>query len=148
MSKVKLFEKVKCKAYLKEIHDGVRMQIYDPSGNDFGGNRVPNTNYKAIAYKENNKIADLSEYDGSAVDKVYRERVETEFKGVIVGYTYLTIKGRIGTDWYDDPYFEYGYCYKLATERPLVGIVYFKNNAKRYVLIEDMEKIEDEVCSN
>ena len=151
---MKLFKKVHCKAYLKKIKDGVYIQFFNPDGTYYNDRFVYDYNIKAIAYKtkldENmmncdEELADLSEFDGSYVEKVYRERVECEFDGFVVGYTKINTKGRIGTDWDSGEYVrEHGYCWREITEKPKVAVVYFKNNIKRYVLLDDMEVIEDE----
>lgn len=151
---MKLFKKVHCKAYLKKIKDGVYIQFFNPDGTYYNDRFVYDYNIKAIAYKtkldENmmncdEELADLSEFDGSYVEKTYRERVECEFDGFVVGYTKINTKGRIGTDWDSGEYVrEHGYCWREITEKPKVAVVYFKNNIKRYVLLDDMEVIEDE----
>lgn len=143
---MKNFTKVRCRAYLKKVHDTVRIQLYDRDGM-FTDKYVKDYESKAIAYKFNpetgqeEEIADLSSFDGDSVEKTYRERVEETFEGFLVGFTRIKVKGRIGTDW-ETPLYgpEYGYCFKSIDEYPKVGVVYFKNNAKRYVLPEDMEE--------
>ena len=149
---MQLFKKVHCKAYLKKIKDGVYIQFFNPDGTYYNDRFVYDYNIKAIAYKtkldENmmncdEELADLSEFDGSYVEKVYRERVECEFDGFVVGYTKINTKGKIGTDWDSGEYVrEHGYCWREITERPKVAVVYFKNNIKRYVLLDDMKIIE------
>lgn len=150
---MQLFKKVHCKAYLKKISDGVYIQLFNQDGSYYTDKCVfKYDTVKAIAYKtkldENmmncdEELADLSSFDGGYVEKVYRERVECEFDGFVVGYTKINTKGIIGTDWDSDNYVrEYGYCWKQITERPKVAVVYFKNNIKRYVLLDDMEVIE------
>ncbi len=141
---IKLFRRVKCKAYLKEARDGVHI-VLQKDGEPFYGKTVTGDNLVAYAVNSiGQHIADLSDFDGSGVEKVYRKRTEEQFNGCLVGYTYVDVKGKIGTDWESGLYSEYGYCYKYVTDRPKVGVVYFKNNSKRYVLPEDMEEVEDE----
>lgn len=149
MSKqIKLFNKVHCKAYMKKVHDTVRIQFFNPDGSFCYDKFVTSYDAKAIAYKfdpeknEEVEIADLSGFEADCVEKTYREREEKEFDGFVVGYTRIKVKGLIGTDWIDEPYHkECGYCFKEITEYPKVAVVYFKNNCKRYVLIEDMEEV-------
>ena len=92
------------------------------------------------------ELADLSEFDGSYVNKTYRERIECDFDGFVVGFTKVDTKGIIGTDWESGDY-EYikshGYYFKTIKERPKVAVVYFKNNVKRYVLLDDLTYMED-----
>lgn len=149
-----IFQKVKCKAYMAKAHDTVRIQLFNADGTCCDAKTVDDYEAKAIAYKydpgklEEVEIKDLSEFDGDSVEKVYRKRIEEDFCGMLVGFTKINVKGRIGTDWECIPdcgfgsYREYGHCFKEITERQKVGVVYFKNNCKRYVLTEDMESIE------
>lgn len=140
---IEIFKKVRCKAYLKKVNDGVHIRLFNPDGTDCGTTTVNDPSYKAIAYVGDKYIKDLSEWDGDGITKVYRERIEHEFDGFIVGVTRICTKGYIGTDWSDNPYQkEYGYCYKIENERPEVAIVYFRNNCKRYVLLSDIEEGE------
>lgn len=147
---VKLFSKVHCKAYMKKISDNVHIQFYNADGTFCHDKTVTDYKAKAIAYGFDEEklgqieLADLSEFDGESVEKTYRKRTECEFDGVVVGYTTISVKGRIGTDWNDSGYGqEYGFCFKMITDRPKVAVVYFKNNCKRYVLLEDMEEVNE-----
>ena len=145
----KLFVKVRCRAYMKKIKDGVCIVMYNPDGTVCTEKDMKSYHGKAVAIKtdyekmEDVEVADLSEFCGESVEKVYRERAEETFTGVVVGYTTLKCKGRIGTDWNDNPYGgDFGYCFKDTTWAPKVAVVYFKNNCKRYVLLDDMEELE------
>ena len=150
---MKIFKKVHCKAYLKKASDGVHIQMYQPSGEPiYGDSYVPYDVFvlgvKAIAYKwdaagNSVELADLSNFEGDTVEKVYRTRVEKEFDGFVVGFTTVDVKGCIGTDWIEDEHRSFGYCFKTITSCPHVAVVYFKNNMKRYVLLEDMEYLEE-----
>lgn len=152
---MKLFERVHCKAYLKKVSDGVYIQLFNSDGTFCDKKYVESADCKAIAYKSTIgsdglnrevELADLSEFCGESVEKIYRVRIAEEFDGFLVGCTRVKVTGRIGTDWdcidYGDVYREYGHCFKTVDEYPKVGVVYFKNNCKRYVLLEDMEIIE------
>lgn len=150
---MKLFTKVKCHAYLKRVYDGVFIGFEDKYGTPIETKTVPHADIKAFAWRlnpetlMNEKFADLSEWCGQSVEKKYRERIEEEFTGFLVGITRIKISGRIGTDWESDSYYgeEFGHCFKVVDDYPKVGVVYFKNNAKRYVLLEDMEE-EKQLC--
>lgn len=138
-----IFTKVRCKAYMAEVCDGTHIVIYNGDGTICDKRVATTYNHKAIAYKFDPNTGkevevDLSDFDGSSVEKTYRKRVECNFKGVLVGFVWLDVKGEIGTDWSSDEYHEYGYCFRRITERPKVGLVYYGNNRKRFVLPEDM----------
>lgn len=144
---MELFHKVKCRAYLKKVSDGVHIIISDPNGRVYEHNSVAISDFgkvKAEACRltenfETEVIADLSNFEGETVEKTYRRRVEETFTGFIVGVTHVKVKGVIGTDWRSDEYYEHGYCFKETTDQPKVAVVYFKNNCKRYVLLDDIE---------
>ena len=53
----------------------------------------------------------------------------------------MNYKGIIGTD--TDIYGERRFVFKDITDKPKVAVVFFKNNCKRYVLLEDIEEYED-----
>ena len=148
MSQPKLFSKVHCKAYLAKEHDTVRIQLFNANGTYCEEKVVRDYKSKAIAYKfdpekcKEVEIADLSDFECDSVPKIYRKRVECDFIGFLVGYTRVDVSGMIGTDWMYDEYHDYGYCFKKITEKPKVGVVYFKNNMRRYVLPEDMEEVK------
>lgn len=144
---VKLFTKVHCRAYLANADDTVHITMYKENGEPVTAKWVtPNATAYAVKLNEDTGedvvIKDLSEFDSDGVEKVYRKRVECEFDGFLVGYRRLNVKGIIGTDWYEDDYHSYGYCFRNITDRPKVGVVYFKNNCKRFVLPEDMEEVK------
>lgn len=144
---MELFQQVICKAHLKKVHDGVFIGFEDGFGNPVETKTVNSADIKAYAWRLNpetllnEKIKELG-WEGNSVEKVYRERVEEMFVGFVVGFTRIKVKGRIGTDWEDHPYYgEYGHCFKEVDEYPKVAVVYFMNNCKRYVLLEDMEYV-------
>lgn len=140
MSKIRLFRKVKCHGYLVKVRDGVKIELYDANGEPSTEKHAE----KAIATrfdsdtKEREKISDLSDFCGNSVEKVYYKKVDGEFSGFIVGFRTLTITGVLGTDTGD----EGRYCFRKPGERMKVGIVYVRNNAKRYVPAEDLEAID------
>lgn len=160
---MKLGDKVHCKAYLQKYSDGVYLETWDRiSAGDFGYIDEPakgsawshaitvkahKNEYTSDGWK-NKEIADLSDFEGNTVPKEYRRRVEEEFNGVFVGFTYIVIRGQIGTDMTMHPYnmngdLEEVYHLIKHTEKEKVAVVYFKNNAKRYVPIDDMQRKEE-----
>lgn len=151
---MKIFKKVHCKAYLKKQSDGIMLSCYK----DYNEFEFP---LSGVAWEEPVKViahqniyqngewkdvvlADLSDFEGSTVEKIYRTRVEEEFDGFLVGITQIVTNGRIGTDMDMVPYNIAGDLKELYhlvkyTHKEKVGVVYFKNNARRYVLIDDIE---------
>lgn len=158
---MKLFKKVHCKSYLKPYKDGIYLEITDENGEVVTTNQIKD-NYKVVAKRSwtepapqynyddpdisycSQEIKDLSACDGDCVEKTYRIKVEQPFDGFIVGVTTVDVKGLLGTDYNDNPYGGgFGYCFKEITDRAKVGVVYFRNNCKRYVPIEDIEYLEN-----
>lgn len=141
-----LFSRVKCRAYLREKKDGIYIEVRDKDGKVISPNRVtePLSAY-AVRYdpwlEKPEIIADLSNWDGESVKKIYRERTEADFTGVVVGFKQIDRSGYIGTDWETPPYGrEYGHFFKEIDDRPEVAVVYYRNNKKRFVLLDDMEE--------
>lgn len=138
---MKLFTKVHCKAYMKKISDGVYIALTDENGKSVSS---PQEAKIAIACKSNGEIIkDLSDFDGDCVEKTYRQRTKKSFNGFLVGYTYIDVKGLIGTDYHEDCYHSYKFLSKDVTDKPKVAVVYFRNNCKRYVLLDDIEEYEE-----
>lgn len=149
MDRIKLFSMVKCNGYMEKANDGVSIWMYDESGQMC---KVCSA-VSAIAMRRNKDnglledFEDLSEFSGQTVEKTYYKREEEEFIGCLVGYKRIVATGMIGTD-------TYGICVGFGDEKsvnccikkpkwnPKVGVVYYKNNAKRYVLAEDMEALD------
>lgn len=150
--KLKLGDKVHCKSYLQRFSDGVYLDPRKYDGSPMQGSSWRDMcECKAfrIEYVDNEwvttEIADLSGFEGETVEKQYRRKVEADFDGVFVGYTHIVVSGRIGTDMTMFPYnmsgdLEEVYHLTKDTDKQKVGVVFFKNNAKRYVPIEDMER--------
>lgn len=148
---MKIFRKVHCKAYMEKYWDGVSLvcsetdyrgitKVVDKScWDDNTGVRViaKQTWYEHGEWLEE-QIADLSNFEGDSVEKSYRRRVEEPFDGFLVGITRVKVTGRIGTDYDEDEYRAVWHLFKETGTVP-VGVVYFKNNAKRYVLLDDIE---------
>ena len=165
---MKIFRKVHCKAYLKKQSDGVRLDCWKKIFYNFGGKEGwseepakgstwgEDEKIRVLAIKsvyedgmwKDKQIADLSSFEGETVEKVYRHRVEEEFDGFLVGITNIVVTGRIGTDYDMVPYNMNGdlegiYHLTKDVDYQKVGVVYFKNNSKRYVLLDDMEDVEE-----
>ena len=160
---MRIFQKVHCKAYLQKFYDGVFLETWKKTQvGSFGyceepeqGNKwdepiivkAVKQDYTSNGYKIH-EIADLSAFEGETVSKEYRRRVEEDFDGFLVGVTYIVTKGEIGTDMTMYQYNMSGDLREVFhltknTHKEKVGVVYFKNNAKRYVLIDDIERRED-----
>lgn len=152
---MKIFQKVHCRGYLKKESDGVVLECSVNGQPSSVSCWDVDENVKVIAKRyyyegdgwKEETLADLSNFEGDSVEKTYRHRVEEKFDGFLVGFTKIIVSGRIGTD-YDEEHIyagEYGehhrYYHHLFKERNYekVGVVYFKNNVKRYVKLEDME---------
>ena len=117
----KLGDKVLCKSFIK------------PSGFSFeqseDGDKCVLTNSK-------------TGYVGPEIDEFEvcdrYERVEKRFEGVFVGVT--TLNTKLTAEYHDDPYCAPGFhCYTGSPKQ--FAVVYYANNKKRYVPIEDIEKI-------
>ena len=132
---MELFKRYRCKAYMRKADDGARIEIRDPNTLDLDKAKIVLGTY----YEDGEaKVKDLSSCEGETIPKSYYERKETEFEGFLVGTKKINVRGVIGTDSDGDRRF----FFKDITEKEEVGIVYFRNNGKRYVLLDDMEMME------
>ena len=86
----RIFIKVRCRAYMKKANDGVCIVMYNPDGTACT-EKYMRHHGRAVAVRPDDEkmqdveIADLSEFCGQCVEKVYRERVEDSFTGFSVG---------------------------------------------------------------
>lgn len=145
MGGIKLFSMVKCHGYMEEAKDGITINLYDENGAPCGAESA----VTAVATRwgdgkrEREEFADLSEFSGQTVEKTYYKRKEEEFIGCLVGYKRIVATGMIGTGTYENfGQKDVNCCIKKPKWNPKVGVVYYKNNAKRYVLEEDMEVMD------
>ena len=125
-----LFKKVKCNAYLKRVYDG---KFIDVSQDDFKATYVD--------YGNPDKVYTESECAG-ALDflKTYYEFKEKEFTGLVVGIKDVTATAYLVADT--------GYHYngkehidvlKEPKDIYKCAIVYYGNNRKRYVPLENIK---------
>ena len=125
-----LFKKVKCNAYLKKVHDG---KFIDISQEDFEATYVD--------YGNLGKLYTVSECDGS-LDflKTYYELIEKEFTGFVVGVKEVTATAYLVADiGYQYNGKEYIYVQKEPKDIYKCAIVYYGNNRKRYVPLENIK---------
>ena len=135
---VKLFDKVKCKGFYAKHNDG----IY-------------------IALDKQNLTADLMksettvEEDIDRAEKTYYQHRKENFSGVIVGFTDITVQGYLDVI-YDDAVDvgigiipEKYWIQKNAKQVEKCAIVYYANNKKHYVPLDDIvEVIKDDVSAS
>ena len=153
--RMKIFQRVNCKGYLKKARDGIFLNCEEVNGDvavPAKGNMWGTAqNIKVTAMQniyENGKWAakvlkDLSGFDGDSVLKTYHERVEEPFSGFLVGFTNIIISADIGTDWFSDYSSREWFRLTKHPHYTKVGVVFFKNNAKRYVLPEDIIPVDE-----
>lgn len=130
-----LFVKVKCKGFYKSFQD--RRWLY--------------LNKKTLtADAMDNNLADGSN-DGTVeknveyIEKTYFKHVDKNFIGVIVGYKDIVVKGYLDAVYQDECDVGVGvipeafYVTKRAKETVKCAVVYYANNMKHYVPLEDLE---------
>lgn len=128
-----LFDKIRCKGFYKPVHDGVWIEL-------------DNDSLKANKCNSSLTGDAVEEYNVDCVEKTYYEHVQSNFSGVIVGFKNLVIKGYLDVNYEDecdvgvDVIPEKFYVSKRPKETVKCAIVYYANNMKHYVPIEDIEK--------
>lgn len=131
---MKLFQKVKCKGFYKKVKDGIWVHLDKTT---------------CTAYAMNSNLVDIDndgtmEADIDCVEKTYYEHKEANFNGVIVGFKDLVVKGYLDVN-YQDPVDvgvgvmpEKFYVEKRPKEVVKCAIVYYANNMKHYVPLDDI----------
>lgn len=134
---MKLFDTVKCKGFYKPFTDGKWLYLDRET---------------LTADAMDNNLADGSndgtvEKDVEYIEKTYYQHVDKNFSGVIVGYKDIVVTG------YLDAVYEEGcdvgigitpdafYVSKRAKETVKCAIVYYANNMKHYVPLEDVLEV-------
>lgn len=134
---MELFDKCRCKGFYKQAHDGIWVHL-------------DQTTLTACAMNSNlaNKDNDgTMEEDIDCVEKTYYEHVQLNFSGVIVGFKDLVVKGYLDVEYQDAVDVGVGtipekfYVVKRPKEIVKCAIIYYANNMKHYVPIEDIEPI-------
>lgn len=131
-----LFDKVKCKGFYKKINDGIWVHLDKTT---------------LTAYAMNSNLVDFDndgtmEADIDYVEKNYYEHVKGNFSGVIVGFKDLVIKGYLDVIYQDEVDVGLGvipekfYVAKRAKEVVKCAIVYYANNMKHFVPLDDIEQ--------
>ncbi len=132
---------VHCTSYLKSIKDGRFLHM----DKDIQG-RITGVSYVG----DGDDIPEVCECEGALEFlKTYYEKRHTEFDGVLVGTKKIVVDGYLYGD------IDYEPCYgderivvgKQAKTTVLCGIVFFGNNQKRFVPMEDLEVIPEDLPS-
>nr|DAH12924.1 MAG TPA: hypothetical protein [Caudoviricetes sp.] len=134
---MKLFDKVKCKGFYKPFKDGRWLYLdretltADAMDNNLADGNNDGTVEKNVEY----------------IEKTYYQHVDKNFSGVIVGYKDIVVTG------YLDAVYEEGcdvgigitpdafYVSKRAKETVKCAVVYYANNMKHYVPLEDVLEV-------
>lgn len=127
-----LFQKVKCKGFLKKVWDGRFIETH------------PNEGYTYDCEYRDSNNPDLKiecEYCGDFdFLKTYYEHKEKEFFGFVVGYKEIVATGYLTVDTdYDFMGREHTRLGKQPKDVCQCAIVYYANNKKRFVSIEDIK---------
>lgn len=132
---VKLFDKCKCKGFYKKLHDGIYIQL--------------DSKNLTADLMNSNVHGELVEEDIECAEKQYYEHKDGNFSGVIVGFVSLVVVGYldviydcgvgVGFGTMPDKY----YISKRPKEVVKCAIVYYANNLKHYVPLDDIVEILD-----
>lgn len=133
-----LFQKVKCNAYLKKVYDGRCIGTHHENG------KIELCWYDSTN-EEDQKSKDFQELececDGShEFVKTYYKRIEKGMYGFVVGIKNVDITRYLVADissGYNGE--DFIYISKVPKDVIKCAIVYYANNRKRYVPLEDIE---------
>ena len=132
-----LFEKVKCKGFYKPFKDGRWLYI---------------DKEKLTADAMDDNLADGNndgtvEKDVEYIEKTYYKHVNKNFIGVIVGYKDIVVKGYLDAVYQDECDVGVGvipesfYVSKRPKETVKCAVIYYANNLKHYVPLEDILEV-------
>lgn len=133
-----LFEKVKCRGFYKKVHDG-NFVVLDKQN-------LTATHMNSNLIEQDCVVEECVD----RVEKTYYEHVSQNFKGVVVGYVDLVLKGYLDIIYQDEVDVGVGiipeafYVTKTAKDVVKCAIVYYANNKKHYVPVDEMEALKDE----
>lgn len=119
---MKLFDKVMCKGFYKPVNYECWAPIDKSTISDCSTNLI----LDYIFNHGNDK-----EYI-DCIEKTYYKRVQQKFTGVIVGFKDLVIKC----------YTDYSYINKIPKETIKCAVVYYGNNKKHFVSVDDIIDVE------
>ena len=133
----KIFGKYWCKGFYKKVHDGVCVAL------DKKNLRADWINTKLW----DQECEGVVEKDIETAEKTYFEYVSQNFTGVVVGFVDLIVEGYLDVNYEDAIDTGLGtiperfYVSKRAKTVIPCAIVYYSNNKKHYVPVDDLEEI-------
>ena len=132
-----LFDKVKCKGFYKPFSDGKWLYLVretltaDAMDNNLADGNNDGTVEKNVEY----------------IEKTYYQHVDKIFIGVVVGYKDIIVTGYLDAMYEDECDVGLGviperfYVSKRARETVKCAVVYYANNKKHYVPLEDILEV-------
>lgn len=132
-----LFDKVKCNGFYKKFNDGkwLRLDRKTLTADAMDNNLVSMGNDGTV------------EKDVEYIEKTYFKHVDKNFIGVIVGYRDVIVKGCLDAEYQEECDVGVGvipeafYVSKRAKETVKCAVVYYANNMKHYVPLEDILEV-------
>lgn len=138
-----MFQKVRCRAYMKKVNDGRCITLMPGDQTESGRPTYFYTDYNLRSENEKMREVPPEDWGGSDFVKTYYERTEKEFSGIVIGMKMATIKAELfcDTDYgYDGS--ERDYVGKNITEQTKVVVVAYGCNRTRLVAMDDFEIME------
>lgn len=136
-----MFEKVRCKGYMKKVKDGrciikrKKEEMQDHQEHYFYEYGEIGTEAKEIDLFE--------ECGGPGLLKTYHKYTAKDFDGVVVGMKMVEVSAWLYVDYYDDEYHAGYYVGKRTEEQRKCALVYYGCNKSRLVPMEDLEIIKE-----
>lgn len=139
-----MFQTVNCTAYLKKVKDGRYIQKIEKEFTQSGRVEWVYMWYEDGEAKE--KEVPDDEWGGSDFIKTYYERTAKEFVGIVVGGEMVTAKAMLYLDYND--YTGGEYVVEYPTEQIKCAKVYYGYNKSRFVPLDSLTIIFDEIVKN
>ena len=138
-----MFQKVRCRAYMKKVNDGRCITVIPGDQTESGEPAYFYTDNNLRSDSKSRREVPPEDWGGGNFVKTYYERTEKEFSGIVIGMKMATIKAELFCDTnfgYDGS--ERDYIGKNVTEQMKVVVVAYGCNRTRLVAMDDFEIME------
>ena len=138
-----MFQKVRCKSYMKRINDGRCIELIPGSETESGRPSYFYIDNKAEDEADRAREVPIEDWGGDDFVKTYYELTEREFVGIVIGLKMVTVKAELFCDTaygYDSS--ERDYVGKEPVEKVKVAVVAYGCNRTRLVPLGELEIME------
>ena len=138
-----MFQKVRCRAYLRKASDGRCITVISAKDSEDGKAHYYYTDNREKKEEDAMREVPDEDWGGSDFIKTYYRRTEKEFSGIIIGMKMVVTKAELYCDVFYGPNgSEYDYVNKYPKEKIKAVVVAYGCNRTRLVAMDDFEIME------